>query len=148
MLELGAGTGVLGALCAQLGASQVTITDLEVVVPLLELNLLLNFASGTTEGGKGGETNSPQSATPVAMALPWGEPLSPQITARIGGLPAECLLLCDVVYEPHLFPLLLATMAELCGPDTLILLAYRRRNPDEWQFFERLAKVRRFRYIQ
>ena len=82
------------------------------------------------------------------MALPWGEPVSPQITARIGGLPAECLLLCDVVYEPHLFPLLLATMAELCGPDTLILLAYRRRNPDEWQFFERLAKVRRFRYIQ
>jgi hypothetical protein len=30
-------------------------------------------------------------------------------------------------------------MAELCGPETLILLAYRRRNPDEWQFFERLA---------
>ena len=59
---------------------------------------------------------------------------------------AECLLLCDVVYEPHLFPLLLATMAELCGPDTLILLAYRRRNPDEWQFFERLAKVRRIQY--
>ena len=33
-----------------------------------------------------------------------------------------------------------ATMRELCGPDTLILLAYRRRNPDEWQFFERLAE--------
>ena len=26
-----------------------------------------------------------------------------------------------------------ATMSELCGPETLILLAYRRRNPDEWQ---------------
>ena len=31
-------------------------------------------------------------------------------------------------------------MGELCGPETLILLAYRRRNPDEWQFFERLAE--------
>lgn len=26
-----------------------------------------------------------------------------------------------------------ATMSALCGPETLILLAYRRRNPDEWQ---------------
>jgi hypothetical protein len=99
VLELGAGTGVLGALCAQLGASQVTITDLEVVVPLLELNLLLNFASGTTEGGKGGETNSPQSATPVAMALPWGEPLSPQVTARIGGLPNRPSACCSVTWS-------------------------------------------------
>lgn len=84
----------------------------------------------------------------------------------LSGDAGDCLLMCDVVYEPHLFPLLLVrrmratagqcsarqlldhsfwcrvltharasqtTMSELCGPETLVLLAYRRRNPDEWQ---------------
>ena len=47
-----------------------------------------------------------------------GSSLADELCGR-GGRPCDCLLLCDVVYEPHLFPLLLATMADLCGPDTL-----------------------------
>ena len=81
MLELGAGTGVLGGLCAQLGAASVTVTDLPATVPLLELNLLLSFGATATTGKSGGG-----SEVPVAMALPWGEPLAPAVVERIGGL--------------------------------------------------------------
>ena len=99
-------------------------------MPLLELNLLLNFGSQDASEASS-TTGRPSGGDIRAMALPWGEPVSPEVVARVGGLPVDCLLLCDVVYEPHLFPLLLTTLAELSGPETLILLAYRRRNPDE-----------------
>eukprot|EP01047_Picozoa_sp_COSAG01_P026081 COSAG01_NODE_1668_length_9563_cov_23.675613_11_plen_300_part_00 len=183
MLELGSGTGVLGCLCAQLGAATVTVSDLPAVVPLLRLNLLLNSAAddgsappdrdredpSTAAAGTGAapspEPSKPANATvspapaqprrrapdcgasareagaPVrAVALPWGEPLSPVARAAVGGTPCDCVLLCDVVYEPTLFPPLLRTLQELCGADTLILMAYRRRNPDEWKFFHELAR--------
>jgi predicted nicotinamide N-methyase len=145
VLELGSGTGVLGSLCVQLGAAAVTVSDLPAVVPLLDLNLLLNSASASASASSGTAAAAAAApgvrgaerpgagacCTPVALALPWGTPLSALAREAIGGTPCDCLLLCDVVYEPTLFPLLLRTLAELCGADTLVLMAYRRRNPDE-----------------
>ena len=92
VLELGAGTGVLGSLCAKLGAASVTVTDLATSVPLIELNLLLNFAGPKSTNGAaadaqcdGGSTSMP--IVPVAKALPWGEPLEQDVIEQIGGLP-------------------------------------------------------------
>ena len=96
VLELGAGTGVLGSLCAKLGAASVTVTDLATSVPLIELNLSLNFAGPKSTPGAGedsqrdgGTTNLP--IVPVAKALPWGEPLDQDVIEQIGGLPCKDL---------------------------------------------------------
>jgi predicted RNA methylase len=92
VLELGAGTGVLGALCAQLGAASVTVTDLAPTVPLLELNLTLNFAMATSDSEskqqQQQEGDEPP-VCPVAMALPWGEPVAQAVVDQIGGLPCK-----------------------------------------------------------
>ena len=95
VLELGAGTGVLGSLCAKLGAASVTVTDLATSVPLIELNLSLNFGcapqcstnASDTMQCEGRVTTSP--VIPVAMALPWGEPLEQDVIEQIGGLPCK-----------------------------------------------------------
>lgn len=98
VLELGAGTGVLGSLCAQLGAASVTVTDLATSVPLIELNLSLNFASvpvctsdaASAPQCEGHDSTAP--VIPVAKALPWGEPLDQEVLDRIGGLPCKFAL--------------------------------------------------------
>ena len=112
--------------CCRLGCAKVTVTDLPSTLPLLELNLGLNF--GFVTAAIIGDDNTPDIQ---ALPLVWGDPISQAVENRVGSLPVQCLLLCDVVYEPMLFPLLLTTMRDLCGTKTIILMAYRRRNPDE-----------------
>ena len=106
VLELGAGTGVLGSLCAKLGAASVTVTDLATSVPLIELNLSLNFAGGHDATPGAGEESQRDGGTttlpivPVAKALPWGEPLEQDVIEQIGGLP--CKEIASVLRVVHL----------------------------------------------
>ena len=56
MVEVGAGTGMLGMVAAKLGAKRVVLTDCEVVIPILNRTVQLNY--GSVEGAAKGETDN------------------------------------------------------------------------------------------
>jgi hypothetical protein len=86
---------VLGSLCAKLGAASVTVTDLATSVPLIELNLSLNFGCAPQSSSDAFDATQCEDhvmssqVIPVAMALPWGEPLEQDVIEQIGGLPCK-----------------------------------------------------------
>jgi len=110
VLELGAGTGAVGIACALLGASDVLITDLPQVVPLISANIanILNAH---------------------ASPLVWG---IPPYTER----EFDIVVMSDVVYDPEFYQPLVDTLRGL-EYDTVVW-AHRSRHPDEYLFFEML----------
>lgn len=144
VVELGCGVGQCGVALAAAGASPVVMTDLPHIVPLARENARLNAG-----------------ATPVApLAVPyvWGEDAAPVLDALRGGLPGpvkekgggeeegegggrwpDLLVAADCLYEPSVYPLLLAAIGALSGPDTRAVLCHRMRVYGE-EGFERAAE--------
>ena len=81
VLELGSGIGAVGLGARVHGASNVTVTDVEEVVPLLEANVKLNGLDCVE-----------------ALALDWSRPLPAAIAAN----PPDLILASDVVYDPDI----------------------------------------------
>eukprot|EP01051_Picozoa_sp_SAG22_P012620 SAG22_NODE_1329_length_4710_cov_1.942095_3_plen_283_part_00 len=141
VLELGAGTGVLGMAVARFAKppTSVVITDLPQVVPLLDLNLRLN----------GFPKDGPATAAPLA----WGsDDMAEQPLDQPCEGSAWTVIMSDVVYEPTLFPLLIETLGKILPPPrgasspaaeaaAAAVMGYRRRNPDEWKFFRALREA-------
>ncbi|XP_027028195.1 protein-lysine methyltransferase METTL21D isoform X1 [Tachysurus fulvidraco] len=125
MIELGAGTGVVGIMAASLGAN-VTVTDLEDLQPLLQLNIQENqelFRAGSI----------------TAKVLKWGENVTDFLPHPDYILMADC-----IYYEKSVVPLV-ETLKLLSGPDTCIICCYEQRtmgvNPEvEKRFFELLLQ--------
>ncbi|XP_063146637.1 protein N-lysine methyltransferase METTL21D isoform X2 [Candoia aspera] len=124
VLELGAGTGLVGLVAASLGAN-VTVTDLEEVQDLLKMNIENNqhLVSGSIQ----------------AKILKWGEDVTDFLPVPDFILMADC-----IYYEESLEPLL-KTLKDLAGLDTLILCCYEERtvgqNPEvEKRYFELLQR--------
>ena len=125
VVELGAGTGVIGLACAAMGA-RVTLTDLQTALPLLRANAEQNYA--TTRA----HHNITRRLEPIEIkALPWGEPLP-------DGLRADLVIACDCVYQPSVYKHLAATIAALGAP---CLLSWRARGKQEEVVLEHLASV-------
>ncbi|KAJ1482011.1 putative methyltransferase-domain-containing protein, partial [Baffinella frigidus] len=138
VVELGSGTGVLGLVCARLGAERVILTDLPEQLPLLEDNVRRNALE-----------------TRVAVrGCAWGsQPAVREVIAALGG-PPDLVVASDVVYcaaadplDPHqspraVFDALKATLKDLCPIGAQGLLSYKRRmNPEADAFvFESLAR--------
>ncbi|KAH7297627.1 hypothetical protein KP509_25G004200 [Ceratopteris richardii] len=97
VLELGAGTGMVGILCATLGAHSI-LTDLPHVVPNLQHNAMLNqdVVSGSGLGG-----------SIEVRTLRWGERAD---VDDVTGSPVDLIVASDVVYYDHLFEPLLCTL--------------------------------------
>ena len=64
---------------------------------------------------------------------------------QTGGPAPDFVLAADVVYghdrdgdRTATFDALLSSLLDLCGPDTIVLLAYKPRRPTEKLFFDRL----------
>ncbi|XP_075593676.1 EEF1A lysine methyltransferase 3 isoform X2 [Balearica regulorum gibbericeps] len=120
VIELGAGTGIVGILAALLGGD-VTITDQPAALEQIRENVRLNF---------------PPSATvrPQVRSLVWGR--------DEGSFPREyeVVLGSDIVYHPPSFPPLLGTLRHLCGPRSLALLCAKARGGDggSRHFFRRM----------
>ncbi|XP_045168423.2 protein N-lysine methyltransferase METTL21D-like isoform X2 [Mercenaria mercenaria] len=109
VVEIGAGTGVVGLMAASYGA-MVTITDLEEFVPLMQLNI---------------DTNKHLCRHPVqAKELKWGSELKREFSHVDIVLVADC-----IYYEESLEPLL-KTLDDLCGNDTCIYCCYEERTTD------------------
>ncbi|KAM3851386.1 protein N-lysine methyltransferase METTL21D isoform 1-T1 [Vipera latastei] len=124
VLELGAGTGLVGLVAAGLGAN-VTVTDLEEVQDLLKVNIENNqhLVSGSIQ----------------AKVLKWGEDVTDFLPAPDFILMADC-----IYYEESLEPLV-KTLRDLAGLDTFILCCYEERtvgqNPEvEKRYFELLQR--------
>ncbi|XP_071780305.2 protein N-lysine methyltransferase METTL21D [Centroberyx gerrardi] len=125
VLELGAGTGVVGLMAATLGA-QVTVTDLEDLQTLLKVNIQENQALIS-------------SGSITAKVLKWGEDVSDFLPPPHYVLMADC-----IYYEQSIVPLV-ESLKLLAGPETCIICCYEQRtegvNPKvERQFFELLQQ--------
>ncbi|XP_042598660.1 protein-lysine methyltransferase METTL21D [Cyprinus carpio] len=125
IIELGAGTGLVGLVAATLGAN-VTVTDLEDLQPLLQLNIKKN-------------QHLIHTGSITAKVLKWGGNVEEFLPHPHYILMADC-----IYYEQSVEPLV-ETLKLLAGPETCIICCYEQRtvgvNPEiEKRFFELLLK--------
>ncbi|KAM7422334.1 hypothetical protein PAMA_010411 [Pampus argenteus] len=109
IIELGAGTGVVGIVAARLGAD-VTLTDLSLALPQLQANVSANMPSS-------GWPFVP----PTVLPLCWGKDHM--------NFPSDWdLVLCaDIVYLQETYPLLVETLAHLCKSGAVVYLSSKMR---------------------
>ncbi|KAG5274869.1 hypothetical protein AALO_G00141040 [Alosa alosa] len=109
IIELGAGTGIVGILAARLGAD-VTITDLPLAVPQLQSNVSANTPSGGWP-----------SVEPTVVPLSWGQDQK--------NFPSDwdLVLGADIVYLSDTYPLLLETLTHLCEDGAVVYLSSKMR---------------------
>ncbi|XP_029942095.1 protein N-lysine methyltransferase METTL21A [Salarias fasciatus] len=122
VIELGAGTGLVGIVAAILGA-QVTITDRLPALDLLSANVKSNLPA-----------DSPGSAS--VSELSWGEDLD---RYPAGGF--DLILGADIVYLEDTFRLLLRTLDHLSSGRTAVLLACKIRYERDTNFLGMLEKT-------
>ncbi|KAF7208486.1 EEF1A lysine methyltransferase 3 [Nothobranchius furzeri] len=125
VIELGAGTGVVGILAARRGAD-VTLTDLPVALLQLQANVSANKPPD-------GWPSTP----PTILPLSWGQDHL--------NFPSDWdLVLCaDIVYLPETYPLLVETLAHLCKNGAVVLLSSKMRKEHKTpSFFEEFLPSR------
>jgi len=118
VIELGAGTGVVGICAAILGA-QVTLTDREeLLTRLIQKNAKENNVENLV----------------TTHILEWGADVSPL------NPPFDVILMSDVVAETYSksYPQLLQTLKDLSNPNSFILLSYELRKFSDVKFFQML----------
>ncbi|KAL9009935.1 MAG: hypothetical protein Q9173_005081 [Seirophora scorigena] len=102
--------------------SQIHLTDLALMLPLLNHNIALNH---------------PHSPT-AAHILGWGSPIIPSST---GPSAPDILLAADCAYFEPAFPLLLQTMRELMGPGAVCYFCFKKRRRADLGFVKMARKV-------
>ena len=141
-LELGAGSGLVGhvfsyskwsleklliSLCSLALAlalesnPAIHLTDLDFLLPLLRTNIALN----------------PLRTPCVATHLPWGTSIIPASISK----PPDILLAADCVYFEPSFPLLIETMKELIGGDTVCYFCFKKRRRADMTFMKSARRV-------
>ncbi|PWN35116.1 uncharacterized protein FA14DRAFT_167464 [Meira miltonrushii] len=120
-VELGAGTGLVGLLAAQLGdLEKVWITDQIPMMKLMAQNL---------------DLNPDLRERCIVAELNWGEAVPEDVTTH-----PDVLLLADCVYLEIAFQPLVDTMVEMSTPQTEILFCYQQRRKADKRFFKMLRK--------
>jgi predicted nicotinamide N-methyase len=123
VLEVGAGTGYCGIVCAMLGAD-VTLTDLPEGVSVISKNCRLNGVDARCK----------------VFALPWGLHAE-QPAASWFAPPYDVVLGCEVGYSLSVQRDLSATIAAACGSDSVVYIGHEQRwkDVDKW-FHEALSE--------
>ncbi|KAI9328967.1 putative methyltransferase-domain-containing protein [Obelidium mucronatum] len=132
IVELGAGCGLLGLVAgALLPAAAVVVTDTARVLPILAANAALAAHANV-----------------AAKELEWSRSQSQSLDFDLR--PANVVLVSDCVYDKACFAPLNNTLLALCegNPNTLVIMAYERRNFDsEVSFFKLFGEKFRFRHV-
>uniref|UniRef100_A0A8D0GQI3 EEF1A lysine methyltransferase 3 n=1 Tax=Sphenodon punctatus TaxID=8508 RepID=A0A8D0GQI3_SPHPU len=122
VIELGAGTGIVGILAALLGGD-VTITDLPLALKQIEENVHNNLPEEHLTRTR-------------VCTLSWG------IDQKDFPIDYDIILGADIVYAKDTYPLLIRTLRYLCGPRSTIYLSSKmRREHSTMEFFETLLPV-------
>ena len=158
-VELGTGLGLVSLVTCLLGATSVATDGDAVVLQHARLNFARNLNTTNSSAAGSSAAGSPTmdwmscgdsdaSAGKVATAtLLWGdrERATAIRSEQTGGPAPDFVLAADVVYghdrdgdRTATFDALLSSLLDLCGPDTIVLLAYKPRRPTEKLFFDRL----------
>ncbi|XP_044523430.1 protein N-lysine methyltransferase METTL21A [Gracilinanus agilis] len=121
VVELGAGTGLVGIVAALLGA-HVTITDRKIALEFLQSNV---------------QANLPHDIRPnvVVKELTWGQNLESFSPGEF-----DLILGADIIYLEETFLDLLETLEHLCGERSLILLSCRIRYERDQNFLKMLGE--------
>ncbi|KAL4228107.1 hypothetical protein ACF0H5_013542 [Mactra antiquata] len=109
VVELGAGTGVVGLMAASYGAN-VTITDLEEFVPLMQLNIDTNMELFNNKVD--------------ARSLKWGTDLESTYSN------IDVVLVADCIYYGESLEPLVKTLDDLSGINTCVYCCYEERTSD------------------
>ncbi|KAJ5787419.1 hypothetical protein N7457_002409 [Penicillium paradoxum] len=122
IVELGAGGGLVGlAIARECQLEQpLYITDQEPMFSLMKSNIQLN--------------NLGPKAT--AAILNWGEPIPSQIPSQ-----PDVILAADCVYFEPAFPLLITTLKDLLGPNSVCYFCYKRRRRADMRFMKMAKKA-------
>ncbi|KAJ5655614.1 hypothetical protein N7507_007564 [Penicillium longicatenatum] len=120
IVELGAGGGLVGLAVARgcKTGSPIHITDQKPMFSLMNDNIKLNHLDSKV----------------TASILNWGEPIPEHIPAK-----PDVILAADCVYFEPAFPLLIATLQDLLGPESVCYFCYKRRRRADLRFI-RMAK--------
>ncbi|KAM9327549.1 protein N-lysine methyltransferase METTL21A [Pholidichthys leucotaenia] len=121
VIELGAGTGLVGIVAALLGA-RVTITDRAPALEFLSANVKANLPPDSHQAV-------------VVSELTWGEDLG---RYPAGGF--DLVLGADIVYLEDTFVPLLQTLEHLCADSTVVLLACKIRYERDTNFLSMLKQ--------
>ncbi|KAJ5683198.1 hypothetical protein N7462_006363 [Penicillium macrosclerotiorum] len=122
VVELGAGGGLVGLAVARgcdIG-TPIYITDQQPMYSLMEANIQLNQLRSKV----------------TASVLNWGEPVPAQIPPK-----PDIILAADCVYFEPAFPLLIATLHDLLGPDSVCYFCYKRRRRADLRFMKMARKA-------
>ncbi|KAK9468185.1 putative methyltransferase-domain-containing protein [Lipomyces arxii] len=124
VLELGSGTGLVGLVLGNAMKNagheeniKITITDQINMMGLMTSNVRLNGLEDIV--------------TPTE--LDWGSDSS-------GMKVPDVILAADCVYFEPAFPLLEKTLLDLTGPNTLVLMSYKKRRRADHKFFHSIRK--------
>ncbi|KAL1965166.1 hypothetical protein VTN77DRAFT_6079 [Rasamsonia byssochlamydoides] len=122
IVELGAGGGLVGLAVAR-GCSvnmPIYITDQESMLPLMEDNIKINGLSSNVR----------------AKVLNWGTPPPADIPTHPG-----VVLAADCVYFEPAFPLLISTLRQLLGPESVCYFCFKRRRRADMRCIKQIKKI-------
>ncbi|KDQ19016.1 hypothetical protein BOTBODRAFT_28495 [Botryobasidium botryosum FD-172 SS1] len=136
ILELGAGTGLLGVLLSPLVA-RYTITDIAPITPLIKKNLSLNgLHTSSTVSVEELDWVQIHTTPPASRAR-----LFPSLSGRASEPPVDLVLCVDCLYNPALVGPLVSTIAHVAGA-ALVLVVSELRDEDVLRaFLERWVGV-------
>jgi hypothetical protein len=129
-VELGAGAGLVGLAVAR-GCNTtkpIFITDQLPMLPLMQKNIVLNDLGSKV----------------AAVVYDWGTPVPNTIPQTLEAKQAEwypdVILAADCVYFEPAFPLLLQTLSDLLGPETVCYFCFKKRRKADWRFIKQMQK--------
>ena len=125
MIEIGAGGGLVGLAVAR-GCdlhTPILITDQEPMLALMEKNIQLNGLDARVH----------------AQIYDWGVTVSPSFATSTGY--PDIVLAADCVYFEPAFPLLLQTLSNLVGPQTVCYFCFKKRRKADMRFIRDLRKT-------
>lgn len=135
VVELGAGSGVAGIVCAALGAQHVCLTDVPCALQLIRSNVA---------------RNERYAARCAVAPCRWGD--EADIASLVSGAPFDVIVASELVYKQseQTFKELVDTMAALSRGKAVVLVVYEFRGElfDDLVFFERMLELFEVEVVQ